>query len=175
MACFPAGTHYSAEDPDLVLWVHTTLLESIPLAYALLVRPLSGAELDAYCDEAAAIAIDLGARPHEVPRTWEDNAACMARVYASGAIAVGAQARQLAELVMSPPYGSLVAPATWTNRLVTIGLLPEVIRQQFGFVWNERQENRLRRTAELVRLVRRVTPRALALWPDAKHVSSERP
>ena len=30
---FPEGTLYSAEDPDLVLWVHATLLESVPMAY----------------------------------------------------------------------------------------------------------------------------------------------
>src|SRR6185436_12966432 len=26
--CYPSGTRYSAEDPDLVLWVHETLIES---------------------------------------------------------------------------------------------------------------------------------------------------
>jgi len=35
---FPAGTPYSAEDPALVLWVHLTLLESIPLAYERFIR-----------------------------------------------------------------------------------------------------------------------------------------
>ena len=59
---FPARTPYSAEDPDLVLWVHATLLESIPMVYELLVQPLSDTERDAYCAEGAAIAIELGAR-----------------------------------------------------------------------------------------------------------------
>ena len=43
---FPQGTRYSAEDPDLVLWVHVTLLDSIPLVYERLIAPLTDAERD---------------------------------------------------------------------------------------------------------------------------------
>jgi uncharacterized protein (DUF2236 family) len=66
---FPAGTPYSAEDPALVLWVHATLLESVPLVHELLVAPLTAAEHDAYGAEAAPVAIALGARDADVPRT----------------------------------------------------------------------------------------------------------
>ncbi len=164
---FPARTPYSAEDPDLVLWVHATLLESIPMVYELLVQPLSNTERDAYCAEGAATAIELGARTDQVPRTWGENAAYVERMSRSGAIAVGAQARELAALVVSPPFGRLAAPAAWTNRLITVGLLPEEIRRQFGFVWSKRSARRMRRVAALVRSVRHVTPKALALWPEA--------
>src|SRR5205085_12117466 len=37
---FPQGTPYSAHDPDLLLWVHVTLLDSVVLAYDTFVRPL---------------------------------------------------------------------------------------------------------------------------------------
>src|SRR6187431_41758 len=37
---FPHGTPYSANDPDLLLWVHVTLLDSVVLAYETFVRPL---------------------------------------------------------------------------------------------------------------------------------------
>jgi uncharacterized protein (DUF2236 family) len=165
---FPAGAPYTAEDPDLVLWVHATLLESIPMVYELLVQPLSDTERDEYCAEGAATAVELGARSAEVPRTWADNAAYVERMSRSGAIAVGAQARQLAALVLSPPYARLAGPAAWTNRLITVGLLPEEIRRQFGFVWSRRSAQRMRRVAALVRFARRVTPNAVALWPEAR-------
>jgi uncharacterized protein (DUF2236 family) len=165
---FPAGTPYTAEDPDLLLWVHATLLDSIPIVYELLIRPLSAHERDAYCVEAASLAIDLGARPHQVPRRWTDNAAYLDTMYRSGTIAVGAQARELAALVVSPPFGRLVAPAAWTNRLITIGVLPDIVRRQFGFQWSERGLRQLRRVATLVRLARRLTPDAAALWPEAR-------
>ncbi len=67
---FSSGTPYSAEDPDLVLWVHATLLDSLPLVYEHLVAPLDADGRDAYCNEAADVAIALGAREVDVPRTW---------------------------------------------------------------------------------------------------------
>src|SRR5262245_50437270 len=123
---FPAGTPYSAEDPDLVLWVHATLLESVPLAYEQLVGPLTIADRDAYCAEAAPVAIALLARSHEVPRTWADARAYLDRMYASGDLEVTQQAGSLARAVLSPPAATawIAGPATWTNRMVTVGLLP---------------------------------------------------
>jgi uncharacterized protein (DUF2236 family) len=171
---FPAGTPYSAEDADLVLWVHATLLESIPLIYALVVAPLSEAERDAYCAEAAAIAIDLGARPPEVPRTWRDLTRYLEAMYRSGSIAVGAQARELASAVLAPPFAPLVAPAAWANRLVTIGMLPDAIRRDYGLTWSRAQQRQLTAVTRLLRGARRVTPAVLARWGEAKQVSSAR-
>jgi uncharacterized protein (DUF2236 family) len=167
---FPAGTPYSAEDPDLVLWVHATLVESLPQAYALLVQPLTDAERNAYCEQVAPTAIELGARTHEVSRTWADNVAYMNRMYRSGAIAVSAQARELSGLVVSPPFGCLLAPAVWVNRLITLGLLPDDVRRQFGFAWSERQARMVEPVATLLRSVRRLTPDAVALWPEARRL-----
>jgi len=165
---FPAGTPYSAEDPALVLWVHATLLESIPLVYDQVVRPLTPEERDAYCAEAAEIAIDLGARPDEVPRTWAATTACLARSYASGEIAVSAQAHELAAAVLAPPFAPLVWPLARINRLVTAGLLPPPLRAQYGLAWDERHEARLARTWPRLRAVRRALPRRVAWWPEAR-------
>jgi uncharacterized protein (DUF2236 family) len=169
---FPAGTPYSAEDPDLVLWVHATLLDSIPLIYEHVVQPITAKDRDAYCAEAAVVAIDLGARPSEVPRTWDALRIYMDRMYASGSIAVSAQARELASAVLAPPFAPLVAPAAWMNRLVTVGLLPRHIRTEYGFNWSGSQQRMLPRLTTALRALRRVTPSALALWPDAMQVSS---
>ena len=53
---FAAGSHYSAEDPALLTWVHATLIESTVLVYEQLIGPLSAAERDRYCDDAAELA-----------------------------------------------------------------------------------------------------------------------
>lgn len=169
---FPAGTPYSAEDPDLVLWVHATLLDSMPLIYEHAVAPLTAGERDAYCAEAAAVALDLGARDAEVPRTWLALRRYLDRMHASGAIDVSPQARDLASAVLAPPFARLIAPAAWMNRLVTAGLLPERVRQQYGFAWSGTRDRTLRRVMATLRGARRVMPPAIALWPEAKHVSS---
>jgi uncharacterized protein (DUF2236 family) len=164
---FPAGARYSAEDPALVLWVHATLLESVPLIYERLVAPLTAAERDAYCDEAAAIAVELGARREEVPRTWTDTQRYLGRMYESGAITVSAEARSLAAAVLDPPFAWMVAPIAAINRTVTVGLLPPAVREQYGFTWTARDERRLQVTEERLSRLHGVLPRPLALWQEA--------
>ena len=167
---FAAGTRYSAENPDLVLWVHLTLLESLPLAYELLVAPLSVAERDAYCEEAAAVAIALCARESEVPRTWGETLRSIDRVRATGALTVSSQARVLARTVLSPPAGWAVAPATLVNRVLTIGLLPADLREQYGLRWTARHQRVFDAIAPTLRASRRVVPDIVALWPEARRM-----
>lgn len=165
---YPAGTRYSAEDPALVLWVHATLIESVLLVYEQLVAPLTASERDEYCAEAFPIAVALAAREDEVPRTWNDVRCYLERMYASDAIAVGTQGRELAGAVLSPSGGWLVAPATWINRMVTVGLLPPQVREQYGMAWSPRQDRTVARLLSLLRNTRRLLPGAIALWPDAR-------
>jgi uncharacterized protein (DUF2236 family) len=166
--CYPSGTRYSAEDPDLVVWVHATLVESVLLVYERLVAPLTAAERDEYCAEAFPIAIALAARENDVPRTWADLRAYLDRMYASNAIAVGTQGRELARAVLSPSGGWLVAPATWINRMITVGLLPAQLREQYSMTWSARHECAVKRLVAVLRLTRRVMPDVIALWPDAR-------
>ena len=173
---FAAGTYYSAEDPDLVLWVHATLLESVPLAYEQLVGPLTTAERDTYCAEAAPIAVALLARSHEVPRTWTEARAYLDRMYASGDLVVGDEARALARAVLSPAgAGWIAAPATWTNRIVTLGLLPPQIRRQYGLTWTRGNQRAFDLMIPTLRAMRRVMPDAMALWPESRITNRESP
>ena len=165
---YPSGTRYSAEDPALVLWVHATLLESVMLVYEQIAAPLTEAERDRYCAEAFPIAVALAAREDEVPRTWRDLRAYLDRMYSSDAIVVGSQGRALAHAVLSPSGGWLVAPATWINRVTTIGLLPATVREQYGMTWTPRHDRTLARLMSLLRLTRRVLPDVVALWPGAR-------
>ena len=165
---FPAGAAYSAEDPALVLWVHLTLVESIPLAYERFVGPVSDQDRDSYCAESAWVAIALGARPADVPVTWHHASEQLSRMYASGILCVGSQARELAMTVLAPRFSKLVPPlATW-NRLVAVGLLPMGIREKYGLPWSDRDERRFNRTVLRLRRLRRTLPDFVALWPEAR-------
>lgn len=164
---FAAGTRYSAEDPALVLWVHATLLDSLPRVYDAVVTPLSGEERDEWCRESAPLAHALGAGD-DVPVSWAALQAYMARMYDSGHILAGNTARALAREVLSPRFSGVIAPARSLNRTVTVGLLPARVRSQYGFAWRAQDEVRLARALGTLRTLRRLTPRALALWPDAR-------
>ena len=165
---YPAGTPYSAEDPELLLWVHATLLDSIPLVYHRVIRPLDQDERDRYCASAAWVAVALGAREAEVPRTWNALRAYMTETYASGRIAVSPQARELAAAVLAPPLAGPLAPLTWANRLATVGLLPDDIRRQYQLPWSVSQDRTCDQMLRFVRAVRGRTPRLLAWWPEAR-------
>ncbi len=165
---FAAGTRYSAEDPALVLWVHATLVESIPLVYDLLVAPLPESDRDAYCADAAGTAIALGARPDDVPRTWSAACAHLEAGYRSGAIVVTDAARRMAGTVLAPAMSQLVLPLRAINRTLTVGLLPAVIREQYGFTWTAGDARTFAWTVRGIRRLRPHLPARVALWPEAR-------
>ncbi|HEX5071277.1 MAG TPA: oxygenase MpaB family protein [Vicinamibacterales bacterium] len=165
---FPAGTLYSAEDPALVLWVHATFLESAVLVYERLIAPVTDADRDRYCDEGAGVAIALGARTHDVPRDWRSLQAYLAAEYASGRIAVGEDAHLIANAVMFPPMSPVTGVPAWINRVITVGLLPEPIRDQYRYRWDARRARQFERTVRSLHAMRVVLPRALAWWPEAR-------
>lgn len=159
-----AGATYSAEDPALLLWVHATLLDSMVVFYERLVGPLSAADRDAYCDENAAGALELGADPATVPRTWPALQRYLTDEYASGRIVVGPQARELGRRVLTPQFGWVIWPVTTAIRTLTVALLPPSIRDEYGFAWRPRDERVASRLASLLHRVRRVTPQSIVWW-----------
>ena len=96
---YPAGTRYSAEDAPLVLWVHATLMDSLPLVYAAIVAPLTDDDRDAWCRESAPVARALGAGD-DIPETWAALQAYMTATLSSG------QSRSAARRACSPATSS---------------------------------------------------------------------
>jgi uncharacterized protein (DUF2236 family) len=165
---FPAGTPYSAEDPALLLWVHATLLDSTADIYQRVVGPLTPADLDAICVEAAPLLLELGGDPAATPLDWKALQRYIATVYDSGVLAVSDQARALGNAVLSPRAAGVVVPLTGLQELLTVGLLPPVIRRGYGFEWSDARQRRFERAIGVLRRLRRATPTALAHWNAAK-------
>lgn len=165
---FPAGTRYSAEDPALVLWVHATQTESVLMLYEQLFGPLTPAERDAYCDEVRPVAIELGAEPADVPRSWPALLAYLDQEYSSGRIVVGPDARAISDALLFPPPTAAPWPLGWMNRVMTIGLLPDHIREQYRYGWSLARARQFDRLLAGLRVVHRITPRSLAWWPEAR-------
>jgi uncharacterized protein (DUF2236 family) len=163
-----AGARYSAHDPALLLWVHATLIDSGARLHDQVVRPLSSAERDEYCRDSAAITVALGAVAEDVPRDWASLQRYIEQEIASGRVAVGEQARALGRDVLRPPLGWTMWPLQRAAELVTIGSLPDAIRDQYGFDWSAARSRRRDRTIAALRRARSVTPGALARWPDAR-------
>jgi uncharacterized protein (DUF2236 family) len=167
VGAIPAGTSYAATDPALLLWVHATLIDSMLEAYDALVAPLTADERDRYCAEAAETGEALGIPADQMPRTAAELRVYLDRMYASGQIAVGPDARALAAALFAPPLGPAVALFRIT-RLLTTGFLPPAIRDGYGLAWDARRARACRALMTLVRRVRRVLPPMLREWPSAR-------
>jgi uncharacterized protein (DUF2236 family) len=165
---FPRGTAYSAHQPELLAWVHATLLDSNPLTYELLVGPLTPAERERYCEEAAVMEPLLGIPAGTLPRGTNDLASYMDEMLQSGRIAVTDRSRALARQVLYPPLAPMLWPVLRPVRLITIGLLPQAIREAYGFRWGVAEARSLARWVSVIRNVRGILPPFMREWPMAR-------
>ena len=168
---FPVRTPYSAHDPELLRWVHATMLDVMPRAYELYVGPLSAAERDTYCADASEIAPLLGIPDNYLPDSTRSLERYFYAMFASGAIAVGRQARILAHEILNPILPVALQPLRPLLELPAIGLLPPYVRQAYGLQWPEGDERRLRAVAFLTRALVRITPAVLRQWPLARRAA----
>jgi uncharacterized protein (DUF2236 family) len=164
---------YSAHDPDLQRWVHATLLDSIPLAYELLVGPLTPGERDQYCAEAAIMEPLLGMPAGWLPRDATGLDAYVREMLSGGGLEVGHTSRALARAVLYPPRWYVAYPAFRAVQLLTIGSLPASIRAAYGFEWHSRDARALARWTAVLRRSRRLLPRVAREWPVARRRDRE--
>jgi uncharacterized protein (DUF2236 family) len=162
------GASYSAHDPELLTWVHATLIESFLLAYRLFVGPVTSAEADRYCGEAAAIEPALGIPPGRLPRTERQLREYLDAMLAGGVIEVTDTARRLSREIIGPPAPALVRPALWLAALPAVGLLPPAIRAAYGLPWDGRRARALRLLAAATRRSLPLLPPALRYWAVAR-------
>jgi uncharacterized protein (DUF2236 family) len=165
---FAAGEKYSAHDPELLQWVHATLLDSIPRTYELLVGPMTEDERDRYCVEAAVMEPLLDIPEGSLPRTVAQLDRYLRDMTASGRIVVTDTSRALARALLFPPRSVVMWPALRALRLITIGLLPPLIREAYGFEWSVGDARAFVRWTTALRRLRHASPRFVREWPSAR-------
>lgn len=131
---YPAGTPYRADDPELLLWVLFTLVDSAVVVYGHYVRPLSRQEQAAFWEDYKVVGRLFGLRAKDMPATIDDLNAYRRRMLDGDELLITPWARERArQIVLSPPVPRLARPALETANFVTIALLPDEIRRQYGF------------------------------------------
>jgi uncharacterized protein (DUF2236 family) len=130
----PAGTPYRADDPELLLWVLFTLVDSALVVYRRYVASLSRAEEAALWDDYRLVGRLFGLGPSEMPATVAELDAYRRRMLDGDELYVTEWARRRArKIVLEPPVPWLARPLRDTVNFVTIALLPDRIREQYGF------------------------------------------
>jgi uncharacterized protein (DUF2236 family) len=161
---YPAGTPYDANDPELKLWVLSTLTESTLLVYELFVAPLSARERDDYYQQSLMATRLFEIPDAMVPQTYAAFRRYMAEMLGSNRIFVGDDARHIADgLFAASPAGTLL----YWGSILGIGLLPERLKGDFGFKWTDRGNIWLNRSARVSKSMRRWVPSILVSNPAA--------
>ena len=131
---YPAGTPYRADDPQLLLWVLFTLVDSATVVYRLYVGTLTRADEALLWEDYKVVGRLFGLRPRDMPATLADLDAYRRRMLAGDELVVTPWARARArEIVLEPPVPLIARPLLETVNFVTIALLPDRIREQYGF------------------------------------------
>ena len=160
LGCFPAGTCYSASDPELQLWVHATLVESSLAAYQRFVRRLARDERERYYREMSVVARLFGVPSEVLPRSLSEFRDYFSAQIAGDTITVTPPARAVAEVIVEARLPTPMRVLVPAHRLATAGLLPERLRREYGLRWSALHELALPLAARSMRLT--ATPVLLA-------------
>ena len=134
MGRYPAGTPYRADDPELLLWILFTLVDSGIVVYRRYVGPMSRDEEAAYWEDYRVVGRLFGLRKRDMPATLDDLDAYRRRMLEGDELHVTPWARQRArEIVLEPPVPRVARPLVEAVNFTTIALLPDRIRREYGF------------------------------------------
>jgi uncharacterized protein (DUF2236 family) len=169
---YPRGTPYDAGDPELLMWVHATLVRTALDVYQLYLGPLTIAEQLRYYEEQKTLAEVLGVPRERMPRTFGAFNEYFEDMLESDRIAVTATLRDVVDATLRPPLPLLARPLVEALNLVTVGLLPERLREELGLPWSSARERLLRASRVTSRRILPVLPHLVRDFPPAR--SAER-
>jgi uncharacterized protein (DUF2236 family) len=165
---FPTGTRYDASDPDLMLWVHATLVASSLAAYQRFAARLTPDEQETYYEEMAIVAGLFGLPRSAIPTTLADFREYVHAQLAGPEITVTAPAREVASVILEARMPAPLRPLVPVHRLATAALLPPRLREEYGLGWSRAHAMRLALTAPSLRVL------AVPLFHLAGRLSSSR-
>ena len=161
------GRDYRALDPDLLLWVHATLVDTALVTYETFVRPLGAEDREGFYQEMKMLGELLGIPRARFPERFDDFAFYVDATVAD--LRVSKAASELARLVVRPRLLRLPGAVFVPWELVTAGLLPASLREQYGLPWGGRQERIFRLLGIALPKLVAVTPPVLRVWPLPGH------
>ena len=170
---FSTGARYDARNPELLLWVHATLVDTLLLCYQLFLGPLSYEVQDDYYQQSKAEAHLLGLPPEKMPGSVRDLQAYVQEMVFSSKLAPTPQGRRLAQQVLFPPAPSILRPALHLNYQITSALLPQPVRDIFGIEWNEGRQKVFEASVWGLRKVLPRLPMKLRELPVTRRIMNE--
>ena len=162
------GQGYRALDPELLLWVHVTLIDSAIAAYDTFVKPLSLPERERLWQEWKTIGELLGIARDFGPDRLQDLEVYIEHMV-TDVLCVDARARTLGRLVLRPPLRLLPGVSMLPLEIITTGLLPATLRELYGLPWGRGRRQAYRLALATIPKIIAVTPPILRVWPLPGH------
>lgn len=160
---YPAGTPYSALEPELMLWTVAVMADSAQCFYELLVRRLSDEQHEAFWQDYLRFGELFGMPRSECPATYDDFRAWYRDRLASDEMFLTDEARYIGHATaFEIPMPAIQQPGKRVHDLLMLGSLPRRVRELYGLDFTPRQRAAFTATARAVRSTRRVMPPQLA-------------
>ncbi len=174
------GARYTARDPELGLWVHATLIDSVAVAHAAWISTPSADQRERFYQETRPIGRAFGIPDDLLPADAAAFERYLARMLGpDGPVHPNDESRALAPFVLSPSLGPLapgpVAPLL--DRIPhraydwlywpALSLLPEDLRAELGIAWTPRRAAVAAWLTSGFRAWRPLFPPALRIFPIA--------
>ncbi|HET8566787.1 MAG TPA: oxygenase MpaB family protein [Solirubrobacterales bacterium] len=158
----PAGSAYSAFDPELMLWTLAVIADSGRAMYEAMVRPLRPGEREALWQDYVRFG-ELFLLPREaVPPTYREFKIWFDARLAAPDLQATAHALEMAPLVAFRQPVPLTARFNLeTQNLIVKGTLPPRVREIFGIAWTPAHAAAFRTVTVAHRQARHAMPRPL--------------
>ena len=137
---WPAGTGYSAFDPELMLWTVAVIADSAQAFFETLVRPLGPRERDELWRDYIRFG-ELFGMPREVaPPDYRGFREYWEGMWTGGELHLTDEAREVAlAIAFEIPLPRYLHPSREVHNLVLTGTLPPRVRELFGLDWSPLQ------------------------------------
>jgi uncharacterized protein (DUF2236 family) len=126
------GRPYRADDPDLLLWVHSVEVHSFLAAYRRYGGFLSRADADRYLVEMVRAAELVGLDAAQVPASADELRDYFQGV---GGLTLTPEARAAMAQILSPPLPLPLRPLWVVPTTAAVALLPQWARDLYGLNW----------------------------------------
>lgn len=178
---FVVGPTYRANDPEHLMWVHATLVDTALRCYTRYVGPLSAEDEETFYEQQTRVAGLFGVARSDQPATYADF-----RDYVDErvrTIEVTDTGRDLIGFILDPTLPANLhvpmAPMLGFQRLMTLGSLPVPVRDQLDVEWRASDQRRFEAAERRLRRVNRAMPRPVRtlgpqVWGQALVWQAER-
>jgi uncharacterized protein (DUF2236 family) len=164
---YPAGTEYSANDPQLGMWVHATLVDTSMRVYSAYVGSLTHGEKLGYYEEQKRLGEMFGVPIDEQPPTLAEFHEYFDRMVEEE-LAVTSALVDVVDATMHPELPFVARPIVEALNLVTVSLLPPRLRDELGLELGTNQRRLVSASRTVIRRALPVLPRLLREFPPAR-------